>query len=259
MRFLRAPRASRPLLVAALLFAIDASYAAAAYAAALPFEATLVIQLTNTAPVTVHGTGIAVSNAAIGGRVETLALPSAAIATDGLVVPVTDPAAAPIQGLQLTMDNPAATFVRGGGTLGGPMPLAGTFKVCLFGSCPTAVSNLIVPLTPFGSAVAVATSNAALGGMNTVYGAPWTTGTVAIGLSPTVTTMGGAHGPLGGASSTFAPGGQIQLIVPVSIVSFNAIVPVITTLTLDFVPEPTTFVLLASGIVALGLGARRRV
>jgi PEP-CTERM motif len=71
--------------------------------------------------------------------------------------------------------------------------------------------------------------------------------------------MGTAQGPASGTSTTFSPGGRVQLVVPVRMVSFMAVVPIVATLTIDFVPEPATGVLLGGGIAVLvGAAGRRR-
>jgi hypothetical protein len=243
----------RPLALAALAWVLLAP--ATASAAALPFRATLEFAFSTLAPIVVTGTGTAVSDGPIGGAFQSLAIPAGAVATAGIVVPVTDPGAAPIQGVVLSASNPAATFDRSSGALGGTMPLQGILKVCLFEPCGAAIANLVVPLSPFGAEVTVATNNALPGGTNTVFGAPWTTGTA---TNFSFTAMGSARGPASGASTTFSPGGRIRLVVPVVMLSNIAVVPARATFTIEFVPEPTTLVLLGGGIGALAIAGRAR-
>jgi hypothetical protein len=237
-------------LAAALAAALFAG--AEGRAAALPFHATLRIDFQFL--LDFDGTGTAVSDGAIGGAFDTLALPQSAAATPALFANVTDPAAAPIHGVVLTaVHNVAGTLARSaGGHLGGTMPLAGTMKVCLFAPCASAIANLVVPL---GSPIVVATNNLPAGGQNTVHGAPWTTGTVM--LATNLTYMGGAHGPASGTSTTFSPGGRIQLVAPARVISNLAIVPLVATLTIDFVPEPASGVLLGGGVALLAAIGRR--
>lgn len=88
----------------------------------------------------------------------------------------------------------------------------------------------------------------------TVFGAPWTTGTAAIGSYSTL--MGGVS-PL---SNTGAPSGVVTLVTPIFLsTDLSNAVPLIASLTLHFVPEPTTLVLVGWGIAGLvAIGARRR-
>ena len=54
-------------------------------------------------------------------------------------------------------------------------------------------------------------------------------------------------------------GGRLQLVSPGTIVvpAFGTL-PILSTLTIDFVPEPTTALLLGGGLMALGALHRRR-
>src|SRR5215471_12478107 len=86
------------------------------------FSGGLSIQLATLPPTTIPGTGFATINgSAPGGHLNTLALSASPFATAGHLVPVTDPAAAPIKGLALTVHNGAGNF--SGAPLGGVMAL----------------------------------------------------------------------------------------------------------------------------------------
>ncbi len=241
-----------PSLVAAAAILIAAS---GAQAAALPFTASLAIQIATLAPQLIYGAGTAIANGSAGGtHINSLALAGSTFAISGGVLPFTDPEVFPIAGLQLTAHNAAGNFA--GGTLGGVMPLLGFAKVCLFGTCAAAVSNLSVPLTVVGQG-GYANPTAAVN--MTVIGAPWTTGTAAVGAA--FTAMGSAHGPASATSSTFAAGGQMTLVTPIFIsthIGASAIVPAFGILTLHFIPEPTTIALLAGGVGMLGAIGRAR-
>jgi hypothetical protein len=133
------------------------------------------------------------------------------------------------------------------------MPIQGTTKVCLYGACGASnnISNLTVPLTVVGAGGQVTV----MGAVNlTVIGAPWTTGTAAIGE---LTQMGGVD-PL---SNTGAPSGNLTLVTPIFIstnIGASAVLPAFAFLNLHFVPEPGTLVLVGSGIAGLVAFGRNR-
>ena len=244
-----------------LSFALAASLlalglAGQAQAIQLGFVGNLAIQVATLAPVELPGAGEVVVNGSTGvdRHIQSLAIGASAFAISGFVLPVTDPSAAPIKGLQVTAANAAATFERlplPGGTLGGVMAIVGANKVCLFGPCSAAVANIAVPLSVAG----VGGSAFVTGAVNlTVVGAPWTTGTVSIG---TITQMGGAAP----SSNTGAVSGTVSLVTPVFVstnIGASAVVPVFAFLNMHFVPEPGTLVLLGSGIAGLVSYGRTR-
>jgi hypothetical protein len=237
----------------------------AARAVALPVEVEFTIQPTLgifvTPGLTVSGAGTAIVNGsgAGGGALSSLALPAGVVVATGVVMPITDPLVAPVQGVQLTVANGAGTVgATGGGQIGGPLPASGVFRFCLFGPCGAAVANLIVPLSPVG-----------VGGMATVqgpvnisvFGAPWTTGTAMLGaLGYTIT--GFVHGPSSNTSTAAQPGGTLQLVTPIAITTNIGVdnqAFAFGILTVRFVPEAATAMLLGAGIVMLGaLGRRSR-
>jgi PEP-CTERM motif len=237
-------------VIAASFLAIGV--AGQAQAVNLGFTGDLTISLVGN-NVSIPGSGTAVVNGSgPGGHITSLQLAGGTFMTTGFVLPITDPAAAPIKGLQVTASNLGGTV--SGGTLAGVIGLSGTTKVCLFGPCSAAVANLAVPLAPVGNGGAAFVTAA----VNlTVIGAPWTSGTVAIG---TVTAMGGGAP----ASNTGAPSGNLTLVTPVFVstnIGASAVVPVFGIMNLHFVPEPGTLVLLGSGIaglVAFGRSSRNR-
>ena len=234
------------------------SVAGQAQAAALGFTGAFGLQLATLAPVLIPGAGTAIVNGSSApGHLTGLAVPASPFAISGFVLPVTDPAVFPIAGVQVTAHNASGAFGGvGGGGFGGTMSINGVSKVCLYGACgsSTNISNLSVPL----SVVGLGGVTTVKGAVNlTVIGAPWTTGTAAIG---TITAMGGVS-PL---SNTGAASGVITLVTPVFIstnIGASAVVPAFGIFTLHFVPEPGTLVLLGSGIaglVAFGRSSRNR-
>jgi len=201
----------------------------------------------------VAGTGVATID---GLRVTGLALPAGAFSTAGRAIALGDPNLAPLDGIQLSFANGAGAFApTSGGRLAGVMPLLGVAKVCLFGTClHPPVANLTVPLTPVGAGGQAA---AAKLGLNlTVIGGPWTTGSQRlpgnIGLLETVS--GFAHGPASATSTAGQASGSLQLVTPVTV---NTNLGVdgpnrgFAILSLHFVPEPATALLIAGGLAGL--------
>jgi hypothetical protein len=221
-----------------------------AQAVNLGFVGSIAVQVAALDPIALAGAGTAIVNgSAGGGQLNSLSLAGGTFAVTGLVVPVTDPGAAPIKGIQASLANAPGAF--SGAVLGGAMPLAGSVKVCLFGPCSAAVANIAVPISVAGEGgVAFVTGAVNL----TVIGAPWTSGTVSIG---TITAMGGAA-PV---SNTGAASGTVSLVTPIFVstnIAPSAVVPVFGILTMHFVPEPGTLVLLGAGIAGLVSYGRTR-
>jgi hypothetical protein len=196
----------------------------------------------------VSGSGVAQVDGSGGGlHLDAITLPAGAFSASQLRMPLTDPGVFPVAGIQLTVSNQTGAFSAAGGGLGGPMPLDGSFRFC----------HLVVPLTGVAGTDGTVTAKGAVN--LTVIGAPWTTGTAAIG---TITRMGFAHGPESLASSTAQTSGVVQLVTPIFIstnLGASSVLPGFATLTLHFVPEPGTLALLAAGILAFAWrGARSR-
>jgi hypothetical protein len=100
--------------------------------------------------------------------------------------------------------------------------------------------------------------------------APWTLGTATAinqtvaGGFKTLTRVGFVHGAGSSNSSTAANSGVIQLVAPTQVISAgisgnSTTVALFSTLTLHFIPEPGLLLLIASGVVGLGLVGRRRM
>jgi hypothetical protein len=251
--------AARLVWFAAALL-VGVSWAATARSASLPFTATLQIEFNGIPFAPITGAGTAVVNGSGGGlHVSSLDLASGLVSTVGLVAPITDPAAYPIRGLQLTAANGAGAFAETAmGTLTGVMPLLGVAKVCLFEPCASAIGNLSVPLSVAGSG-GTAYVDAAV--QITVVGAPWTTGTAVIDtIFVDETRMGSRMGPASAASSTGQASGAIHLVAPMMVRTNVNTTPfgAFAHLTLHFVPEPVTLTSLGLGIAALAIAARRR-
>ena len=237
------------------------AFAGQAHAIAGTFTGTLAVQISALPPIAVSGSGAITLNGSDGpGHLVSVNIGSGFFA--GVAsVPVTDPAAFPIGGVKATVGNGAGTF-----TLGGIMPVTGGSNVCLFGACNASIANVDVPFTVNGTrGVGIGGGPIVVGGLVnvTVQGAPWTTGAAVIGTS---SVTGFVHGPAsGGASSAAANSGVIRLVTPVVIntnIGASPTLPAWGILTLHFdnvIPEPGTLLLLASGVVGLGVLGRKRM
>ncbi len=244
--------------VTLLALAVGVATAGSAVATVLPFEATLRFSIARVDPVTIVDGGVATLNGSGGGLHLTYLAFAAGAFRGSAIEPVTDPAVFPISGLLLDASNGAGAIGEtGGGTLRGAIGLPGVVKICLFGAggCAAPTSNISVPLTPVGQG-GTSTGAGPIG--LTVYGAPWTTATASVG---TATEMGWARGPLSGPSSTAQVGGSVRLVTPIYIstnVGASASLPSFAVLTLRFVPEPSTALLLGVGFALLGRSVFRR-
>ncbi len=233
--------------------------AAPAHATLMSFTGTLSVVLATLPPITVTATGTA-NVTTSGSNITAFTLSGGTFATS-VVIPVTDPAAAPITQIAATVKNGAGNFstIPGGninnnfvtnltGTGSGPMAVSGIAKVGLF---PGPLANLSVPFTSGGvngtglGGNLVTASGFGIG--VSVRGAPWTTGTASIG---TATAMG------------FVSGNTVQLVSPTFIstsIGASAVLPAFAVLTMSFVPEPGTLFLLLSGVAGLMVLGRKRM
>ena len=160
-----------------LALVVGLANAAAGTAGATPrsFEGALTFHIGSMPPIAATATGVV-------DLAGTSLLPSLGLA-QGLFaatasVRVTDPIAAPIEGVYAQFANDAGVLGKAsaGANFRGVMPIQGVTKVCLFDGCDQApLANVSVPLSVVGD-----TTRAVVGSgvVNvTVEGAPWTTGT----------------------------------------------------------------------------------
>jgi len=225
-------------------------FAASSDAAQLSFRnAQLSVQISTLDPITVPTSGPGLSgtlNGTLGATgVVSATMPAGLFAVTGFVVPVTDPGAAPINGVQATIMNAAGVFSGAGGgagNFGGAMGLIGVNKVCLFAACPQSIANVTVPASVVGKG---GTATASLFVNVTVGGAVWTTGTLMIptAMGATIPTTGSRAAPTAGGYAA------VKLVTPIFVstnIGSSAIVPAFAYLQFE-VPEPN--------VLALGLGA----
>jgi len=257
--------------------------AGTANAKLIGFNGTLSISLAGQPPIVATGSGNALLNGSVGGlgaHLTTLQILTNTVSVTGAIVPITDPAAAPVVSVRGTAALGTGILgpISGGAAsltplIGNVLPIAGNFRICiLFLGCP---SSLPVPLTIGG------TRGAGIGGLITlgtfgkagikfsIYGQPWTIKTAVVDNIPTdnggfstVSVIGFAHGPASAISSATAVSGVVRLVTATRVVSTlgtTLVTPLITTLYIHLVPEPGTFVLFGSGVVALGLTGRSRL
>ncbi len=229
-----------------------------AHAASVPFTGTVSVTISALPPISVTGSGTLTLNGSGGlGHLTSINLGAgefSAVAS----IPVTDPAAFPIGGVKSGVTNGAGSF-----NLGGIMPVIGTSNVCLFGACNASVANVNVPFTQNGTrGVGIGGAPITVGFLVnvTVQGAPWTTGVATIG---SISQAGFVHGPAsGGASSAAANSGTVKLVTPVVIntnIGASPTLPAFAVLTLHFIPEPGTMLLVASGAAGLAFLGRKRI
>jgi hypothetical protein len=243
-------------------------------AATLAFTGTLELAIANKkdTAIELQGAGLATVSITGANHLASLALPAGVFGPLTTSLPGTSWGGSTNSIIFTGVGNLAGSFsgISGGPPGGGTMGLSGLAKICLiFASCQ--YSSVTIPLTPttgvggfgvgglqvFPGAVAVSMLNA-----------PWTVGQpvltfhTANSTISTPTLPGGfAHGPASLTSSTAQPSGALQLVtvskVLTSLTSYG-VFPVTGVLTLHFVPEPGTALLLGSAVAVLAVYGRRR-
>jgi hypothetical protein len=227
------------------------------------------------------GTGVATVNGTGGlGHLNTLGL-SDGIAVSG-TIPFTDPQIPTLLSTRLNAGIGAGVLrpISGGPPLTqNTLPVQGTMKVCiLFPS--DCLYYLPISLTMGGTRgigiggglITVNTFSKGAGLKLSVQGAPWTIGLASIRNVTTETPNGGittytrtaqgfVHGPASATSSTAGLSGVVQLVTPFLVQSSlgapDTYGGYFATLTLHFVPEPSTILLFGAGVAAFGMLGRR--
>jgi hypothetical protein len=174
--------------------------------------------------------------------------------------------APPIDGVVLSLTGHAVgTFVAGGGPgggLGGSMTLGGQARITAYSGNVTLVR---VPLSVVGKPGGFDYFTGGGGTIIQVSGTGWTTGSWTL-MAP-LTTIGGqtfTHNvatvtATGDDLRTASGVGTLLLITPIYIrTNLAGDIPTFATLTLNYVPEPSTLLLVGAGIAGLALRGRKR-
>jgi hypothetical protein len=279
------------MLLAVAMLAIGVT--GTANASRLHYDGTLTLELGTLPSIPAIGKGVAtVNNSGALGHLGDMRLKASrgGLGNQGVFVPVTDAAAAPIVGILITASLGTGTLGPVSGNVNSSvdplskavLPIRGLAKVCLFSTaCGTALPLLLTQHTG-----ATGTKGAGIGGILTIGGtspirisieaAPWTLKTktsidqITTPVGGTVkkyvnrTTMGFAHGPSTNTTSTALPSGVVQAITPMQVVTnltngSNQKIALFGFLTIHFVPEPGMLLLLGSGVAGLVLLGRHRM
>jgi len=242
--------------------------AGSVHAATLSYYGTLSFGL-STLPGASVTTGPFPSGLTAGAHISSIGFTAAQFGPINVSLPVTS--SGTIQSVRLSaLANLSGTMgpgLSGGPPGGGSMGMSGVAKIALFG--PGSGSFVTVPLAP-----TISGAGLGLGGTQLVPGFialtmqhnPWTVGVPAMtihSVNTTVTTPtlpGGVQSP---ASATVTPSGVLQLVtvskVYTSLTSAFPELPVYAALSLHFVPEPGTLLLLGSGVAGLAILGRKRL
>ncbi len=230
-----------------IVLAAGLAMALAASAQAAQFQNSQVSYgLSTLPPLVATGSGSGVSTPGM----VTIATAGWAV-TGPTLITLAPTAAAPLTALNIVLTAPGpCTFT--GSPIGGPCALGGTANA-LVGGAPF----LIVPLSGMGAA-----GRQMFGPYGSWIDAQsWQTGvatpTVAgVGLT---TDNGALHQTTGYDNRTPGGNGTIKLVAPGGLMStLGGNLPLFVSMTLNFVPEPGTLLLLGSGIAGLAILGRKK-
>jgi hypothetical protein len=259
----------------ALALAACVSSVRAAGASPLNWEGTLAVEVLGFPPLAVTGGGVSSVEGPGGGAfLRTLRLAASRGGIEGTaMVPITDPLvqAQGLASVRATASLGTGSFAPISAGLGPPLtrrilPVRGLVKLCMLSTaCTQFVPLPLTQSTPAGDVKGVGVGGLVTAGgagalRISVEAAPWTLYTAtahvrtAGGGTVPVYTSGFVHGAGSLTGSTGLPGGSLQLVTPVQIVSNQGHdLAAFGRLSVRFVPEPGWLVLVASGCAGLGV------
>jgi hypothetical protein len=248
----------------------------------LAWQGTLSLEVLGFEPLDLRGGGIStVDGPGDGAFLQTLRLAASRGGIAGsAMVPISDPhvQAQGIASLRATASLGTGSFAPISGGTGYPpltrrvLPLRGLAKLCLLSTlCGSFLPLELTQPTGSGSGA----KGVGIGGVVTlggagplqlsIEGAPWTLYTATLtlpgpgGAGFPVFASGFAHGAASLTGSTGLPGGSLQLVTPIRITSSQGHDhAAFGRLHVRFLPEPGWLVLLAAGLLGLGLLERLR-
>jgi hypothetical protein len=212
----------------------------------------LVLGLGALPPAVFSASGLTGAGSATGtGAGATWTVAAGAVPTGVTTATIPLTAAAPISQIQIVISNNASGAFAG--SSGGTMAVVGAANVKGFGGftllgipLSVGVTAVSVPPTAYGIAV-------------TAFANAWTTKSTTVALT-TPTSQGATTAMATGANGLVNGGGTVVLVSALNVLTNIAgQLPAFVTLTLNFVPEPGTLLLLGAGVAGLlAIGRSKR-
>lgn len=266
--------------------------------AALNWQGTLIVDMTDFGRGIATGGGVATVNGSHGiipAHIQTLRLAASRGHVQGTSTNiVTDPAMAGMIGAVIysQMQGGTGTFhdISGaaastGALTSGVMPIQGYVKVCLLSTvCTQFLGGPFTLPTTVNGVAGTGRKGLGIGGTLTLGGyggirmslehAPWTVKSLTVvdhitteegGLMMIpIVAKGWAHAPVSTTTSTAQPSGMLQLVTPNQArtnlpIGSNAKIGSTAVLIIHFIPEPGLLLLLGSGVFGLALMGRARM